>query len=68
MSKFFTVKEVIEALIHFPPDSFVLIESSDGEYGPRAVSEIHTHQGTKEPHGVDEPFGNDRLKGSPVIT
>jgi len=65
--KFLTVREVMKKLRKFPPGATVFIESSNGEYGPSPVEEIHVHAGKEEPYGVNRP-GSDNEKGCPVIT
>jgi hypothetical protein len=64
--KQFTVQEVIDILQTFPLDGLLLIESSDGEYGPRPVNTIAPHAGASEAYGVDYPAPED-LKGFPVL-
>lgn len=61
-----STKQLMEALSHFDPESLVMIESSDGEYGPVFVETVKPHAGKDEPMGVDYP-PNEKLKGFPVL-
>ena len=63
------VRDVIKQLQKFDASAQVLIESSDGEYGPRPINSILAHQGKTEHYGVDWVSNDEHeaLKGVPVI-
>jgi hypothetical protein len=61
------IRDIIMALKSFPEDAFILIDSTNCEYGPVFVTDIHAHQGKKEPGGVNGPQREEE-KGFPVFT